>query len=609
MNIGIQLITRNDTYEALQNVAEHIESILERDNRDIVSINIEKYGAEVSLSDNELPHLVKELKAGDKADDVMVLILEDDNGKQENSDGFLYIGLHDKCVVVRGISKSQRDATFRWSYIILKVIAIYLINDQTCHKEGCIRSSDSIVRYPRKVNVCYRCQEALLERIGSPRMVDRICRMIERIDELSQLSIMHNEVGEGCPGSEMLWINKKSTLTFIQDKMGFGPLKETSPQLPFDMWRWITGDADYWWLRSVSHLIRKSEEVDVFSYLTQKRSRDHYKHQIYVAGLGWRLLELKVNPKETMGQYFLRLLRNKYGTNNKVASSLSEEHIYQAWFLASLLHDVGYPLAHLIATYVNIHGDITFDGKMVLDMLGLCRNLSYHIWGEFLNNLSRGPGGDDKEKVSMAVMTELRRLLERCFTKKNLDFCQALHRHSFFRNNHEGKTYIREIFDHGLWSVASIISSLPMEKTDFSQFSVANIILWEALQAIALHNESDIATFQGLDLAAAPLAFLLILCDEVQEWDRGIVKQGRFVKPEIEHVSMGPFFLLSGELYFDERLQVSFHCPDSKRLKESDWLYEKFTESKINLGKILSSFKKPEDFRPNEFQFRLSINV
>ncbi len=624
MNICI-VITQKGDYRTLNKAVSYLGILLKKDKDDIINIRIREYKEvpdSLMCDINSYTLYLKETGEYSNYDIIITIadfdsMVNSEKGKEcDFLEDFLHIYLKEKMVIVKPPTGEEDDTFLHWFYTLFRVVTIFLLVNEMCDVEDCIRSSAKSMNsgfVSMKNNLCTECQSHFLHQGFSPRMIDRIRRITEKIDEVTQLSIIDSEREDVCPYAEMLWINRKSSLTYLHEKMGFGPMwQEISPQLPYEIWQWFIGDADYWWLRGVSHLIRRSSEVDIFSYLTQKRSRDHCRHQIYVASLGLRLLEIRVNSEESMAQYFLRALKAKYDLQGFDVSSLKEEHVYQTWLLTSLLHDVGYPLAHLISTYVNIHGSITFDGKMILDMLGLCRNLSYHIWGDFLNNISR-TSEPDKERLCTAVNRELKGLLMSSFLADNRDLYEPLLRHSIFKGEFEGEQdkerLNRAVFDHGLWSAASIISSLPYEESKSSDISIDNIILWEALQAISLHNEENVETFRDLDIIASPLTFLLILCDNIQEWDRCIVKQGKFVKPEIERINAGPFFLVLGALYYDELLQISFYCPESKRLKESDWLYDKFTESKLTLERILNAWKKPQDFRPSKFRFQLSIKI
>ena len=93
-------------------------------------------------------------------------------------------------------------------------------------------------------------------------------------------------------------------------------------------------------------LILGSSNLDDLLYLTQKRYRDHYKHQFLVGSLGWFLLDVILPSGETLKAE----MENLEGVH-----CLSNDDIDQAWWCAALLHDHGYPLSHILKSIREIN--------------------------------------------------------------------------------------------------------------------------------------------------------------------------------------------------------------------------------------------------------------
>lgn len=176
--------------------------------------------------------------------------------------------------------------------------------------------------------------------------------------------------------------------------------------------------------------------------------RDHLNHVIQDCLLGWLLLETHVNAG---GKRFWEFLQG-VGTQNE---------ILRQWFLAALLHDVGY---------------VVEVGKGWAGLLELFDNASFN-------------------RVREGTLREIGVLREIALCKKDWGFAAE----------------DQPEFDHG---VVSAIHAQEMLDSLGSQKPVGDFNA--AIKAIARHNHWR----ARIDYAREPLSALLVLCDEVQEWDR-----------------------------------------------------------------------------------------
>ena len=104
----------------------------------------------------------------------------------------------------------------------------------------------------------------------------------------------------------------------------------------------------------IKDMVIASRHQDWLMHLTKKRYRDHHRHQCYVSILGLHFLRSKVGCSIDCGE-------KKEETFLEYASSITgllPEKVEAAWWIASLLHDHAYPLAHLAQsmccfTYLN----------------------------------------------------------------------------------------------------------------------------------------------------------------------------------------------------------------------------------------------------------------
>lgn len=222
------------------------------------------------------------------------------------------------------------------------------------------------------------------------------------------------------------------------------------------------------------------------------KHRDHYSHSAYVFALG-----LAIYAKDAA---FRKLFREFYK-----AEKASDTSFLHWWGLAALFHDIGYPfqLAHeQIKTYVeNMPGYdaatypyVAYENMDRLLALNadVARDSRYadaHTVGELL-------AAGINYRLGYPVDILLSLLAER------------------YRNQ-------PHFMDHGYFSAVLL----------FNRLCAAGVALDEpivdVLTAIALHNNLnryDIKAATKTDIAVPaakhPLAYLLILCDELQDWNR-----------------------------------------------------------------------------------------
>jgi hypothetical protein len=151
-----------------------------------------------------------------------------------------------------------------------------------------------------------------------------------------------------------------------------------------------------------------------------------------------------------------------------------------------------------------------------------------------------------------------------------------------------------DIYDHGMLSATNLALMFKNNLND---------ILKESAKAIALHSNTKI----DVKFEDSPIAFLLILCDEIQEWGRKMIISDKF-KPELEHIRIGPFLDEEGKRKFNKSLKVKFEYGDAKVLKDTNWNYELFNKSKLENFKRLK-FTRMINPQKIEFEVRIPSSI
>lgn len=271
-------------------------------------------------------------------------------------------------------------------------------------------------------------------------------------------------------------------------------------------------------LECLQNMLELNRTVDLLMFLPHKRYRGHDIHQFNVATLGLLFLDIHVRNNQHLSDYLASSHQDQFCDPSEVE---------KAWLLTSLLHDHALPISHMFKIAPLIH-KIREDrsrksyGKAVVK---LQRALELTYFDLFSKPIRRVYKSFVRGSVDATVILE--KLISKEMSKIRL--------HGVAQNG----------LDHGVLAAANMTSrfkNAPIEK-----------IVETSAKAIGLHNLMD----EKISFKEDPLAFLLVLCDELQEWGREIA-----IFPEIlidtSSISIGKFHIDGGKLFFTDDLHVSF---------------------------------------------------
>jgi hypothetical protein len=191
--------------------------------------------------------------------------------------------------------------------------------------------------------------------------------------------------------------------------------------------------------------------------------RDHFFHVLEVCLLGHLLLETRLPD----GRHLWQLVAEHLGLQND-----NEKPVLRLWYLAGLLHDIGYAVDAIDST-----------GKL-LDFFHLSKPL---------------------ESLRDSISEATKKLSEAL----NLEDFNIPKDSNIVKDEDLGK-------DHGLISAMHLKALLASIAGDDPALVPKEYD--PAVQAIAMHN---LRRYEPkISFQAAPLAFLLALCDQLQEWRR-----------------------------------------------------------------------------------------
>ncbi len=220
-------------------------------------------------------------------------------------------------------------------------------------------------------------------------------------------------------------------------------------------------------------------EAETGLYLTKQFHRDHTFHVVYVCLLGDFLLQCRVK-----GKLFSDYLCSYLDGQRQRTDKLKREYIRQNWYVASLFHDLGFPLALL--------GSVS----------GLTKFLASKEIDDLHNSIEK------RRQQGVAVLSKSA--------------------NEVFQIDSSSKS---PRMAHGVISGFHLNHLLDVVMRD----SKLSKRLRPAVRAMVLHDqpESQFSVGEGHDRhkgkkMSEPLTLLLVLCDEMQEWGRVRVDPKRY---------------------------------------------------------------------------------
>ena len=246
-------------------------------------------------------------------------------------------------------------------------------------------------------------------------------------------------------------------------------------------------------IQVVEEITKKYEEI----LGTGLRYREHLVHQFQVFLLGLYIISCNEKIRAAMLNYLERCC---------ITSTF--DNILRCWFLSSIFHDFAYSMEKL-DDWLGAYFQTLFSeelGKERLPFIFLWENLftvekyEYHknMLMEAINRrvVSAEPSSQDTNLHHMFITT----LMAKSDKKKK---------------------------NHGLFGALVLMNKLMREPQEHDDRDVVPIVR-EAAVAIALHARDvyeDIYKMRETVIDGSPFAFLLVFCDNVQEWGRPWMKE------------------------------------------------------------------------------------
>ena len=256
-----------------------------------------------------------------------------------------------------------------------------------------------------------------------------------------------------------------------------------------------------------------------------EKQRDHFIHSVNVFLLGLAVYAQNRRYREYFKGYVLKSTYEKYYRLEN--GDFSHEEFLYRWGVAALFHDIGYPVEIIgkqLKKFIN-------DGvKSISPTYGADTAIDFKDFNEF-NTLvkMKSDFADDYTKIfPEAKFLNLFKPTDIIAHKISTDL-DGVNVNDVSKHLDNFVNYMGELgfIDHGFFSCILVLNSygyLIQKYAKNKDFFFYPIV--DSASAILLHNyyrnvlQKDPFNLKELHPSQSPLAFLLILCDELQEWNR-----------------------------------------------------------------------------------------
>ena len=321
------------------------------------------------------------------------------------------------------------------------------------------------------------------------------------------------------------------------------------------------------------------------------KHRDHYSHSVYVFLLGLAIYE----NNEAYQECYKNFYQSKLGKDESI-----HHHFLQYWGLTSLFHDIGYPFElpfEQVASYFEVDkkkraGKPFLAYQALAEQTRINENLK-----RVLAEIYRKEGKSAQETVftdtnDLFAFDLANKLSDvYCFSRESM--------REILSNKPSHPDQFGYYMDHGYFSALILFKKL------FEELSVTpNSNMIDAMTAIILHNslyKFSVAYYKDekiknipLKPELHPLAYMLMLCDELQAWDR--TSYGRNSRKELHPMDF--------ELTFNKNEIVAKYFFDKAEKSKMDEFEHKYEEWK---NQKQQSAEKPKlkaygDFYTGDFE-------
>lgn len=290
-------------------------------------------------------------------------------------------------------------------------------------------------------------------------------------------------------------------------------------------------------------LVNMMKDYEDYTGKLIEKQRDHFIHSVNVFVLGLSIYSQNVNYRDIFEEYIERSPYKKY---YRIDGEVSREEFLYRWGIASLFHDIGYPVEIIgkqLAKFVN-DGSQSISSKYKVNTAVNFRNFNE------LNTIVKVDPNfpeiyrkdyPETNFINLYKPTDImaHQIFIDLYVDEGIKAVEHYDKLSGYLNklishldNFVDYMAENKFIDHGYFSSIFVLNSYAalmqkyyneMEKEKYAYFfypvgnSATSILLHNYYRGTLQNEEFNLGK---LNPNKNPLAFMLILCDELQEWNR-----------------------------------------------------------------------------------------
>lgn len=308
------------------------------------------------------------------------------------------------------------------------------------------------------------------------------------------------------------------------------------------------------------------------------KHRDHYSHSVYVFALGLAIYETNTSFRDEYKKF--------YGISG---ANEAAHHFLKFWGLTSLFHDIGYPFEipfEQVEAYFEVKKEKRVNSPYL--MYGNLHLLA-DIDGKTNDQLKAifGKEGDGFKDTNSLFAYDIAEKLGKTYRidKSGLEV--------ILRNKPTDPDCFNYYMDHAYFSANLLFRALSSIENDGEPYRFEKATI-DALTAILLHNslyKFSIAYYKsGLNIPFKaelhPLAYMLMLCDELQCWNR--TSYGRNSRTELH--PMGCRFTFS-----DGKIEAQYIFDENEKNKTDKFIEARKSDNKAKLKAFSGMYVSDEE--------------
>lgn len=306
-------------------------------------------------------------------------------------------------------------------------------------------------------------------------------------------------------------------------------------------------------------MVEKLSEYEANGSSLLMKHRDHYSHSVYVFALGLALYQANESYRKIYADF--------YGFADEKPAA---HHFLQYWGLASLFHDIGYPFElpfEQISSYFESSGE---NDREKNPFIAFNRIDNYISFDENTRQFLKKLYGKDFSNSNELFARDISARLGQAYGKSYDDIKSILDKKPACPDS------CNYFMDHAYFSASVLLHTLCDEEVAKSVRLTTYHI--DAMTAIILHNSLYKFSIRGkephpFEAELHPLAYMLMLCDELQCWDR--TSYGRNSRSELHAMDC--------KFSFDGKTVEAFYLYDEQEYnsKMSDETLSKSEKEKL----------------------------